>query len=406
MRRAILTLIGVAAFVGVLIVLLPKRPKPSVTPPVPRLAWVFEAPRPGTVIATPCVTPESVYLSAAHSRGFHRQGAVYAIDPASGNQKWMFDRDGQMLPVASSPLASGAHLVVGEGMHGNFACRLQCLDRFTGRLRWEFETGDHIEGAPAANEGLVLFPAGNDGLYAVDAENGAYKWSFRADLHIDSTPDIAGGRVYVGSGKSRRFSTYQVLCLEARSGKPVWRMPVNLPAWGNPAVVRDHVLIGLGNGRLNESAAPPETPAGALACFDADTGKQLWNFPTGDAVFGRAVATDTRVLVGSRDGNLYGVTWDGREAFRVAMGGPVVAGVALSDGRAYAVSVAGRIVCIDPSDGHEIWHHELGRSGAVPRVFATPVIDGGRMYIAAEMTTGETGIVSLFCFDLPRGDNS
>src|SRR5262245_53660870 len=365
MRRAILTLIGVATFIGVLVAFLPKRSNPSLNPPVPRLAWVFEAPRPGTVIATPCATPEAIYVAAAHARGFDRHGAVYAIDPATGNQKWMFDRDGQMLPVASSSLAFGAHLFVGEGMHGNFSCRLQCFDRLNGMPQWEFETGDHIEGGPATSDGLVFFSAGNDGLYSLDAHSGAFKWNFRSDLHIDSTPDIAGGRLYVGSGKSRRFSTYQVVCLESATGKPVWRTPVNLPAWGNPAVVRDRVFIGLGNGRLNESARPPETPAGALACFDADVGKQLWNFPTADAVFGRPVVTNERVLFGSRDGNLYGVTLEGREAFRVSVGGPMVGGVAVSDGRAYAISVPGRIVCFDPSDGREIWHHELGRPGAV-----------------------------------------
>src|SRR5204862_2540161 len=143
------------------------------------------------------------------------------------NQKWMFDRDGQMLPVASSPVASGVHLYVGQGMHGNFSCRLQCLDRLTGKALWDFEAGDHIEGGPASGEGILFFSAGNDGLYAIDALTGAFRWNFRPDLHIDSTPDVAGGRVYVGSGKSRRFSTYQVVCVEARSGKPVWRTPVS-----------------------------------------------------------------------------------------------------------------------------------------------------------------------------------
>src|SRR5262245_28158561 len=237
MRRAVLMLIGIAAFIGALVAFLPEHSKPPSTPPVPKLAWVFEAPRPGSVIATPCVTVEAIYVAAAHARGIHRQGAVYAIDPASGNQKWMFDRDSQMLPAASSPLASGGQLFVGEGMHGNFSCRLQSLDRFTGKPRWDFETGDHIEGAPATGDGKLFFPAGNDGMYAVDAETGALKWNFRADLHIDSTPDVVSSRVYVGGGKSRRFNSYQVVCLDVGTGKPVWRTPANLPAWGNPAVV-------------------------------------------------------------------------------------------------------------------------------------------------------------------------
>src|SRR5438128_2695425 len=79
-----------------------------------------------------------------------------------------------------------------------------------GRAKWDFVAGDHIEGGPAAADGVVFFPAGNDGLYALDADTGKKKWNFRADLHIDSSPAVVGGRVFVGSGRSRRFATFQV----------------------------------------------------------------------------------------------------------------------------------------------------------------------------------------------------
>jgi outer membrane protein assembly factor BamB len=347
------------------------------------------------------VTADAVFLAAAHARGFHQSGAVYALDPATGKPKWTFDRDGQMLPTASTPLLAGDRLFVGEGLHGHFACRLQCLDPATGQPWWASPTGDHIEGGAATDGESVFFPAGNDGLYALDARTGAPRWNFRADLHIDSTPCAAGDRVFVGSGRSRRFNNFQVVCLDAKSGHPVWRTPVELPAWGSPTVSGSRVFIGLGNGRLTTSAQPPETTAGALACLDRGSGERLWTFPTGDAVFGRPVAGDKRLVFGSRDGNLYGVTGDGAEGFRVPMGGPVVAGVAEAQGRVYTVSVPGRVVCVESATGHEVWRHELGRSGVEPLAFAAPVVAGNRLYVAAEMRTGLTGIVTLFCFELP-----
>ena len=379
------------------------RPAPAPDPPGPGLVWVFEAPRPGTVLAAPTVTPEAVYLAASHARGLDATGAVYALDPATGKPLWTFDRDGTMLPTASTPLAADGQLFVGEGMHGHTACRLQCLDAATGRPLWDYPTTDHIEGGPAVADGLVIFPAGNDGLHAADAETGKPRWTFRADLHIDSSPWVAGDRVFVGGGRSRRYQNYQVVCLDARTGNPVWRTPVDLPAWGSPVVAGNRVYIGLGNGRLNESARPPETPAGAMVCLDGATGRVLWTFPTGDAVFGRPTVVGERVIFGSRDGHLYGVGPDGREAFRVSVGGPVVAGEAAAGGRACAVTVTGRIVCLDPTDGREHWRHHLARPGVTPHVFGTPVVAGGRLYVAAEMTTGRSGIVSLFCFDLAEG---
>src|SRR5262249_8921128 len=104
---------------------------------------------------------------------------------------------------------------------------------------------------------------------------------------------------------------------------------------------------------------------------------------------------------GSRDRNVYGVTPDGRELFRVPMGGPVVGGVVVADGRAYAVSVPGRVVCLEAASGRELWRHELGRASVEPLAFAAPVVVGNRLYVGAEMRTGQTGIVTLFCFDLP-----
>lgn len=401
MKRAALIALLALGLIAVLVVSFWPRARPEPVAPAPHLIWVFEAPKPGSVVASPCVTAEAIYLASVHMHGSRTSGAVYSLDPINGKPRWVFDRNGGMLPTASSPLFADGRLFVGEGMHGHFACRLQCLDAATGQNRWEFNTGDHIEGGPAEFSGMVIVPAGNDGLYAVNVETGEQRWNFRADLHIDSTPIIANGRVFIGSGKSRRFNSFQVACLDARSGNPLWRTPVKLPAWGSPAVFEKRVYVGLGNGRLTESARAPEMPAGGLVCLDANSGNLLWTFSTGDAVFGRPAIAAERVVFGSRDGNLYGLTENGIEIYRISMVGPVVAGIADADGLVYAVSVAGRIVCAELATGREIWRYELGRTGIEPRVFAAPVVAGNRLFVAAEMAAGEVGIVSLFCFELP-----
>src|SRR5947209_832371 len=89
-------------------------PKPAPPPPEPtgpHRVWTFEAPEPGSVVAGPVVTPDAVFLAAAHARGFRQHGAVYALDPATGKPKWVFDADGDMLPTASPPLVAGGRVV-------------------------------------------------------------------------------------------------------------------------------------------------------------------------------------------------------------------------------------------------------------------------------------------------------
>lgn len=397
MRPAVLLIVVAAAGCG--------RPEPHLPPAVgPRLLWAWEAPRPGAVVAAPLATADAVYLAAVHPEGFRLAGAVYAVDPATGKRRWAFDRDGEMLPTASPPLVAGGRLFVGEGMHANFACRLYALDPTTGRQQWTADTGDHVEGGAAVAGDLVVFPAGNDGIIAVEPATGKVRWRFAEDLHIDTTPAVAGDRLYVGSGPSRKFREKAILCLDARTGRPVWRTPAPLPVWGEPVVHADGVYVGLGNGRLTEGVRPPDTPAGALACYAAADGSNTWTYPVGDAVFGRPAVVGSRVVFGSRDGHLYGLTLDGRPVWKVPMGGPVMAGVAAEGGKAYAVSVPGRLVCVDADDGREVWRHELARGGATPHAYAAPRVADGRLVVAAELRPpgSSAGVVTLSCFDLPR----
>ena len=404
MRRTtvgVILLLGAVGLVTAVLLAFRGMPRPRPLPEAAssQLVWSFEAPQPGFVVGSPTISDDAIYLAASHQHGFQRGGAVYALDPRSGKTRWVYHHDGDMLPTVSTPLLARGLLFVGEGMHNNFSCRLHAIDARTGACRWTFPTTDHVEGGAAIANELVLVPAGNDGLYALDMATGQQRWNFRADLHIDSTPCVKADRVFVGSGPSRRFDALQIVCLEASSGKPIWRTPVALPAWGAPAIEGDRVFVGLGNGRLTE---PAPKPAGGLACLDARTGELKWTFFVPDAVFGRPVIVAGRVVFGSRDENLYGVSFDGKELFRVAMGGPVLA-PPVSDGQfVYAVSVPGRIVCVDGASGNEVWRYELKQRGSEARVYSGPRVADHRLFVAGEMMAGSAGVVCLHCFQLPE----
>jgi outer membrane protein assembly factor BamB len=367
--------------------------------PGPKLIWTFEAPEPGYVVGAPVVTANAIYLAVGHPIGFQQRGAVYALDPATGKPKWVYNCSEAMLHTASTPLVAGERLYVGEGLHNNFSCRLHCVDALSGNAIWTFPTTDHIEGGPALAGGLVVFPAGNDGLYAVDAKTGKQKWNFRVDVHIDSTPYVNDGRVFAGSGPSRRFDTLQVICLDAATGFPHWRTPVRLPAWGSPVVGAGRVFAGLGNGRLTQ--ADP-APAGGLVCLESSSGRELWTVSVPDAVFGRPALAADRVVFGSRDGALHGLTFEGKAVFRVDMGGPVMAPPVAQGSAVYAVSVPGRVVCVDAVNGREQWRYELSERGGVPSVYAGPSVEGKRLFVAGEMVAGQLGVVCLHCLELPE----
>ncbi len=400
MKRAaaILSALTVAALaVG----LAARRPRPpAVAPtPAPQVLWTYEAPQRGGFLSTPWVEGDAAFVSAVLTSGLRQTGGVYAVNAATGAQRWAFLAGGAMRPAVSAPVLDGGRVYVGEGMHANFVCHLYCLDAATGLKLWAFEVGDHVESTPTVRGGAVYFAAGNDGVYALDAVTGARRWQFAADLHLDASPAVANGRVVAGSGPSRRYKSLQVVSLDAETGRPLWRTPVPLPAWGSPRVAGGRVYVGLGNGRMTEPARPPETPAGALLCLDELSGRELWTVPAGDAVFQQPTLDGGRVYFGSRDGFLYSAdAQSGADVRKVAAGGPVIAPPAVGGGRVYVVTMAGRLTCLDAADFAEVWRLDLReRTGAEVLAVGAPRLHGGRLYVPAELETGAGRTAALYC---------
>ena len=376
--------------------------KPSATPTTLQHLWTFEAPSPGLSLAAPLVTEEGVFLSAIHVRGFQLDGAIYALDPGTGRRRWTFDRNGDLCATASTPVFAKGRIHFGEGSHQDAVSRVFGVDAATGEERWSVLAHDHVEASPTIHGDLLVTTAGSDGVYALSVADGQVRWHFQADVHLDSTPAVHDGRVIVGSGPSRQQRRCEVMALEANSGRLLWRTPTRLPAWGEPVAVGERVFVGLGNGKFN---APPqdEPSAGALLCLNARTGRELWEFPVGGAVFGRPLVLSDSIYFGSREGFLYAVAPDGTLRHRVDLGGSVMAAPVLGPHSVLAVSVPGRVVCLDPSDGRERWRYEWKQDGFETLVHAAPVVANGRLYLTAEMQRpgAASGIVTLSCFALP-----
>ena len=360
-----------------------------------KVIWAFEPSERGAIVSTPLVSGQHIYIGAIRDGADRSRGAVYAIDRRTGKTEWQFDDEGRMLNMFSTPCLDGHRLYIGEGMHADFACKLYCLSIDDGHKLWEFRAQNHIESSPTVVKGKVYVGAGDDGLYCLDGATGTILWNFREALHIDASPAVFGDCVYASSGVSRRYRTTEVFCLDGLTGQVRWRKQTDLPGWGSPQVVENRVYVGLGNGRLLTSAPPPEKPAGALLCLNATTGETVFRFATSDAVLDRPATDFGRVYITSRDGFIYSLDGKtGTEMWRFDLHGPAVTTPAIASQQLYAVPIRGPIFCLDAISGQSITSFDLEKwNGTEVRLLSSPVIaterigdvDRDTIYLGAEV---------------------
>jgi outer membrane protein assembly factor BamB len=128
----------------------------------------------------------------------------------------------------------------------------------------------------------------------------------------------------------------EVMGLDRKAKKIAWRYehPTRkFPFYSSAAVVDNRVVLG-GRDKL-------------VHCFDAKTGKSIWQFTTRARVESSPAVSAGRVYIGSNDGRLYvlGLA-KGEKLFEFEAGGPVSASPALANGKVLIATQDGKILCL------------------------------------------------------------
>lgn len=187
-----------------------------------------------------------------------------------------------------------------------------------GWIDWTDNLGEPLQQASIAPGSGVVY-VGGDGqsahrLYALNARSGQILWRRRLDNLIMTTPLLAGGMVYVGTGNQaftpaqyrrvqslaarhiiRGTGTNAIYGISAATGRVVWKFPTrgeNMPSF----VYKRGVLYTAGGD-------------GRVYAFAAATGTLLWSVPIGSYVSMAAplLVGDTLWVVGAHPYRLYGI---------------------------------------------------------------------------------------------------
>ncbi len=123
--------------------------------------------------------------------------------------------------------------------------------------------------------------------YVADAPRqakGHLLWSADLGMPTRSVPVIMEDVIYVGGH-------FQLLALDAHTGRTLWDVPMTGPVHTSPAVAGDQLYIGLLDWRV--------------LALDRATGQTLWEFTMQDAVSGAAAVAKGMLYIASMDGFLY-----------------------------------------------------------------------------------------------------
>jgi outer membrane protein assembly factor BamB len=255
---------------------------------------------------------------------------------------WKFDLPDKGA-VDSSPVVVGDRVYIAAAHDNPFQPygALYCLERATGKKVWAFSNGEKMKQVfstpQVVGDSLYIGEGFHQDsfckIYCLKADSGEKKWEFQTSSHTESSPFVADGKVYCGAGDAGLY------CLDAQTGKQVWNFP-GFHVDAGPVVVDGKVYCGAGVSDVFKETI--------FFCLDANTGDVKWKIATPQPVWSMAAVDGRYVYFGMGNGRLNE-----------------------SD-----PNPKGALVCVDAEDkGKEIWRCELGDS-----VLCRPLLDAWYVY--------------------------
>ena len=206
-----------------------------------------------------------------------------------------------------TPVVDGDLVIISMGNRGWAgkppSHRYFALDKRTGQTAWMARPGGGgqkdltIYSTPVVTiidgQRVLIAGNGNGGIFAFKVATGEKVWGFPFSLRgINTSPAVADGRVYVAHSEENVDNTSlgRVACLDARTGKEIWRQDGMTAGYASPAVHAGRVYV------IDNSAN--------VHCLDAETGAQYWEQNIGTVGKGSPTWADGKLYVTEVNGGV------------------------------------------------------------------------------------------------------
>ena len=328
-------------------------------------AWKSSVGKAGRYLFSPVAFGNAVYAAGAN-------GSVAKIDAQTGKDIWR--------------IKVGSDLSAGVGTDGTLTAvgalkgEVYVLGQ-DGKLLWKNTAPGEIISPPLVGNGYVIVRTVDGQITAFNAQTGEQKWVYRnravpLNLRVSSGMTFAGDAAVLAGFPGGGFAA-----INLQTGDSFWETPVSYPK-GVTEVER-----------INDVTGPPtlvgaETCAvtfqGQIGCFDANSGRPLWEKPFSSTT---GVAQDENTVVGGDD-------WSVVNAFDATNGNPVWTNEKLKNREVSVPFLLGHAAVMGDYQG---FVHFLSRDDGT---FVARMPTDGSPITAAPVLAGDTLVVQTHDGDL------
>lgn len=318
-----------------------------------------------------------------------RTGVITAFELETGNRVWTYDTRSdsvigfwRLLAYRSKDTArvsGGLSHGFGHLLFGTENGEVIALDPATGERRWLSKVPGEVLAAPAAGDGMIVVNTGSGTIVALNPADGSRRWAYEQELPAltirgVAEPVIVPGGVVFGSGAGK------VGVLISEHGLPAWEEVVATPQGATdlarlvdvdarPIVVGNTIYAIAYNGEL--------------LAMELNSGRTLWKRDY--ASFRNMALADTVLYIVDSVGRVYAVDrrngqelWSQNALERHFLTAPTIFGdyLVFGDSKGY-------LHWLDRRTGDMVARHQFHRSG----FYVAPVTNGN--YLVLQSRNGE-----------------